>query len=178
LDGLCGIYSIINSIGLIEPKRMSDEDRNALFIYLVDLLDDGRGVGSIIHEGINFRNLGRLIDVASRLRSAKTQKAVCRQTAMKQVPDDIDDFWALLKEHVDPSQGRTAILGLGGRYDHWTVVKSITNNRLELQDSDGLTHLQKSRCGLDAGEGVIHILWPTQTYLLWLEDDDRERLRV
>lgn len=98
LDGLCGIYSIINSIGLIERKRMSEEDRQALFIYLVDLLDDGRGIGTIIQSGIKFRDLGRLIDVASRLRASRTQEVVRRQTAMKQ----------------NTGQHRRLLVGIGG----------------------------------------------------------------
>ncbi|CUX50666.1 Resolvase family protein (fragment) [Agrobacterium tumefaciens str. CFBP 5621] len=36
LDGLCGVYSIINSIGLIEKKPVREQDRKDLFVYLVD----------------------------------------------------------------------------------------------------------------------------------------------
>jgi hypothetical protein len=178
LDGLCGIYSIINSIGLIEKKRMSEEDRRALFVYLVDLLDDGRGIGTIVQSGIGYRKLGELVDVASRLRRSRTEKVVKRQTAMKQIPGDLDEFWNVLRGHVDTAQGKSVILGLGGKYNHWTVVKAVKDKRLELQDSGGLTHLDKSRCGLAKGPGVTHVLWPTQTYLLWLEDDTRERLHT
>jgi hypothetical protein len=176
LDGLCGIYSVINAIGLIEKRRMNDEDRKDLFVYLVDLLDDGRGIGSIIHHGILFRRLGELVDVASRLRSAKTKELVQRQTAMKQNPDDMEEFWTILTNHVDVAKRQVAILGVSGKHNHWTVVKTVKPRRLELHDSGGLTHFDRSRCGLRDGEGVSHILWPTQTYLLWLEDDTRERL--
>ncbi|MBB4143122.1 hypothetical protein [Rhizobium rhizoryzae] len=171
LDGLCGVYSIINGIGLIETRRMSEEDRRHLFVYLVDLLDDGRGIGTIVQSGISFRNLGKLIDVASRLRRSKTRKVVRRQTAMKQIPRDIDEFWDVLGDHVDTAQGRTVILGMSGKYEHWTVVKSISARRMELHDSDGLIQLDKARCGLRDGDGGSHILWATQSYLLYLEDN-------
>lgn len=176
LDGLCGVYSIINGIGLIETKRMSDEDRRHLFVYLVDLLDDGRGIGTIVQSGISFRNLGKLIDVASRLRRYKTRKVVQRQTAMKQTPRNIDEFWDVLANHVDTTQGRAAILGMSGKYEHWTVIKSVSARRLELHDSDGLIQLDKARCGLREGDGGSHILWPTQSYLLSLEDSSEEVL--
>ena len=176
LDGLCGVYSIINSIGLIEKKPLRDEDRKALFVYLVDLLDDGSGIGSIIHQGINFRDLGKLVDVASRLRSATTKETVKRQTAMKQMPNDIEEFWSVLADHVDLARRQVAILGISGKYNHWTVVKSVKPRRLELQDSDGLAHLDMSRCRLKAGEDGTHTLWPTQCYLLLPEEDIRERL--
>ncbi|WP_454289018.1 hypothetical protein [Rhizobium arsenicireducens] len=176
LDGLCGIYSIINSVDLIENWKMDDDERKALFVYLVDLLDDGRGIGSIIHHGINFRDMGKLIDVASRRRSGETGKKIKRQTAMKQIPDDIGEFWSALENHVDLNKRQVAILGIGGKYEHWTVVKSVKPRRLELQDSDGLVHLDMSRCRLTEGEDGMHVLWPTQCYLLWPEEDKKERL--
>ena len=176
LDGLCGIYSIINSISLIEKNHMSQEDRQALFVYLVDLLDDGRGIGTIIQSGISFRVLGKLIDVASRWRAARTKEIICRQTAMKRVPDDIEDFWSVLANHVDMDKRQVAVLGISGKYDHWTVVRSVSSKRLTLHDSDGLKHLDIGRCGLGPGEHVSHVLWSTQSYLLRVEEDPREHL--
>lgn len=171
LDGLCGIYSIINSISLIEKNHMSQEDRKALFVYLVDLLDDGRGIGTIIQSGISFRLLGKLIDVASRWRASRTKEIICRQTAMKRVPDDIEDFWSVLANHVDMDKRQVAILGISGKYDHWTVVRSVSRKRLTLHDSDGLKHLDIGRCGLEPGKQGNHVLWSTQTYLLRVEED-------
>ncbi|WP_310619265.1 hypothetical protein [Flexibacterium corallicola] len=166
LDGLCGIYSIINSVALISPKGMGDEDRSTQFMSLVNLLDDGRSIGEIIHEGIGFRKLGELIDVCSRRRRRSTGVDVHRRVAMKQDPKSFSEFWELLQEHVDVDRKQTAILGMSGKYDHWTVVKTISEKRIELQDSDGLHYLNRAQCGLEETEKIRHILWPTQTYLL------------
>ncbi|AKI02263.1 hypothetical protein IMCC20628_03576 [Hoeflea sp. IMCC20628] len=178
LDGLCGIYSIVNSIGLIEPKGMDHEERVALFIYLTNLLDDGRGIGEIIHNGTGFRKLGELIDVASQRwtskndteNPSKNKKTISRRTAMKRRPDDFDEFWSVLKEHVDLDEGRTAILGLTGTHNHWSVVQKVTPNRIDLFDSNGLQHLDKRRCGLAVGGEIKHKLWSTQTFLLSAQD--------
>ena len=65
LDGLCGIYAVLNSVRVIQPKWLQ-KNQEKLFIKLVSSLDDGQLLGNIIADGIDFRKLGKLFDIVSR----------------------------------------------------------------------------------------------------------------
>lgn len=163
LDGLCGVYSIINSVSIMLPKPLSYEERVELFCRLVSLLDDGRAIGEIIHEGIGFRKLGELIDVSSRILTQSRGIQIKRSVASNRTQVGLDDFWEKLGGHVEGRQ-RVALIGLVGKYDHWTVVQSVSGKQLVLADSDGLAKLNKAHCALDGKN--THQLLPTQTYFL------------
>ena len=166
LDGLCGIYAIINSCEILLPNGLKDEERGALFCKLVNLLDDGRPIGEIIHEGIGFRKLGELIDVASRTLQHHGIR-IDRTVAWKTEEDhkSIDDFWSNISEAINAEAGRIALIGFAGSADHWTVVSRMTDARMHLVDSEGRKQLNKAHCGLSQDD-ARHQLWPTQTYLL------------
>lgn len=164
LDGLCGVYAIVNACDLLLGGRLNYDYRSNLFCKLTNLLDDGRPIGDIISEGIDFRKLGKLVDVASRTLALEYNISVQRVVAWRAKEGQLDQFWRELADHVNPSMGRTAILGLEGKHHHWTAINEVTQNRLKLADSDSLTHLNKAHCSLDGTR--THHLFPTQTYLL------------
>ncbi|ATF16813.1 hypothetical protein [Phaeobacter gallaeciensis] len=164
LDGLCGIYSIINACDLMLGGKLDYDYRSKLFCKLTNLLDDGRPIGDIIFDGIDFRAIGKLIDVASRTLALDHKVAIERTVAWKSKKGQLARFWADLSNYVAPAEGRTAILGLEGKHYHWTVIERVTENQLKLADSDELSRLNKANCSLD--ETKIHQLLPTQTYLL------------
>lgn len=166
LDGLCGIYAIINSIELISRKKLVRDERAKLFVKLVSLLDDGRFIGEIVHEGIGFRKLGELFDVATRDLKARSKKSLSRRVLCKEEPDSVDDFWEILSQTVQ-KKDTVVLLGLGGNYDHWTVVEKVTDKSISLVDSLALKQLRRKDCGL-SGDECTHQLWPTQSYVFTL----------
>ena len=56
----------------------------------------------------------------------------------------LDDLWRALAEVVNP--GRVAVLGLGGRDNHWTVAIGVTSHQIRLADSGRLSVLRRSQC--------------------------------
>lgn len=166
LDGLCGIYAIINACDLLLGNTLNYDDRAGLFCKLTTLLDDGRPIGDIIHDGIGFRKLGELIDVASRTLALDHAVAIRRKVASKSSAGELEDFWEELRQNVDSAAGRVALLGVGGKHNHWTVVEQVSDKSLTLADSDGLKRFNKSDCDVKE-DSKTHHLWPTQTYFLW-----------
>lgn len=164
LDGLCGIYAIINACDQILGTPLKNDERVHLFCKLTSLLDDGRPIGDVIHDGIGFRKLGELIDVASRTLALTRRIRIERKVAWKTVDAPLDDFWETLATHLKVEGRASVILSIEGKHRHWTVVESITENRLNLADSDALSWLGKAHCDLEPGK--THQLLPTQTYLL------------
>ena len=63
---------------------------------------------------------------------------------------------------------RVILLCLEGKYNHWTLVKEITDKRAKLFDSNSLKFLDKSRCTTaeNFNKKRLHRLVPTMTYFL------------
>ena len=57
---------------------------------------------------------------------------------------DIEGLWAALADAVSPTC--VAVIGLSGRYWHWTVAVEVTPGQLRLFDSDRLGVLRRKRC--------------------------------
>jgi hypothetical protein len=164
LDGLCGIYAIINACNRMIEGRLDYRTRSNLFCKLTSLLDDGRPIGEIVHDGIDFEKLGELIDVAGRALALDYKIAIKRSVPWETKKGRLNDFWRDLRKHVNPSKGRVALLGIEGKHSHWTVVTRVTDKSLGLADSSELKRLDKSNCSLTTKK--VHQLYPTQTYFL------------
>ncbi|MFM7850478.1 MAG: hypothetical protein ACKO96_00845, partial [Flammeovirgaceae bacterium] len=68
LDGLCGLYSVINATEYLcsyNGVKLQTSDTQMLFRVLCDLLSEEGRLQDVLVDGMGFRNLGRLIDVAS-----------------------------------------------------------------------------------------------------------------
>ncbi len=83
----------------------------------------------------------------------------------------LEDFWLkMLSSLYDTKRRRAIILGMSGVYDHWTVVRKITENQIKLFDSSRLGPLNRSECTTAYMAGKrCHVLWPAQTYFLGRE---------
>ena len=67
---------------------------------------------------------------------------------------------------------RAILLCLGGVYDHWTVVQSISNKQIKFFDSDGLKHLNRSACTTqEPDKKRRHAIYPTHTYFLYSDHE-------
>ena len=146
LDGLCGVYSAVNAVRALCPEIDTD-DTGWLFDHLIQQLPKaGANVTLAVANGIVSGELAHLIDKAVRymanehdidLSVSRLPKAL-RRTA------DIDGLWAALADAVSPTC--VAVIGLSGRYWHWTVAVEVTPGQLRLFDSDRLGVLRRKRC--------------------------------
>ena len=148
LDGLCGVYSIVNAARLLAP-RLSEKGTKQLFASLMQAVRRlDRGPKAIVHNGLERDQLGKLIE-AMQVHMAKKHGIAI---AVRHVPPDLRREWsiatlwnwlgrALTKRSV-------AILGLHGRHDHWTLAVAVTPGQITLYDSDELRVLRRSQCAV------------------------------
>ncbi|WP_141402636.1 hypothetical protein [Stappia indica] len=161
------MYSVVNASLRLSPKHLSEAQIKCLFRELcLHLADEGR-LEDTLFEGMTVRVLGRLIDAASDFLQAENVIRIQRKLAFGSAPAGLAEFWDTIAEHIKSHGSGSVILGLGGRYDHWTCIGSISETRISLVDSDGLHHLHRKNCTVaEERGGRHHVLWPTQTYLL------------
>ena len=132
LDGLCGVYSILNATRCVTGPINDQEARN-LFLSIIDYLHAKKGSLQFFVDGISIHDIGSVLrDIVEPNYSVIRTKPFAKKGDV-----GLANFWEHMSEFLSrPS--RAIILGLTGKYDHWTVAKSITENRLTLLDSDRL----------------------------------------
>ena len=166
LDGLCGVYSIINATRCV-IGALSDEEGKNLFLKIVKYLQERKNGLDFFVDGITIKDIGgTLRDVVEPTFPIKREKPLEKKPGLP-----LDEFWDHMRDFL-AVPNHAIILGLTGKYDHWTVVKSITKNRLSLMDSDRLFWLNKSSVTTgEPNKNYTHGLPPTMAYYLSLKDD-------
>jgi hypothetical protein len=178
LDGLCGIYSIINSLiwGLYSlqvtghrPRQQSsplgEREIEQLFLSLITRSTRKHGIRSVV-AGIHALELARLLRHSAAWLSPKRDLRLTfmrpfyrrRRVTMGQVCQALSNHLA--------GAGTATIIGLEW---HWTVVIGVTPTRLYLLDSsDGPPHSSLRR-QTSTSDKHRHLLRPREVFLLKLD---------
>ena len=157
LDGLCGVYSIVNAARLLAP-RLSEKGTKQLFASLMQAVRRlDRGPKAIAHNGLERDQLGKLIEGMQAHMAKKYGVAI----AARHVPPDLRRAWSIATlwrwlERALPN-GAAVILGLHGRHDHWTLAVAITPGQISLYDSDRLRVLRRSQCAVSGSRHNRHL---------------------
>ena len=148
LDGLCGVYSIVNAARLLAP-RLGEKGTKQLFASLMQAVRRlDRGPKAIAHYGLERDQLGKLIEAMQAHMAEKHGVGI----AVRHVPPDLRREWSVATlwnwlERALTSRS-VAILGLHGRHDHWTLAVAVTPGQITLYDSDELRVLRRSQCAV------------------------------
>ena len=171
LDGLCGVYSVINATEIVIGKFMrhqhkSKGQKRKLFKALVRYLARKNKLESALTEGLHkIDTPGGLLDIAIKSVKQYQRLEMRKQRAFDQAPKTLDQYWERLTDHL--RQNETAvIIGISGRLEHWTCVKAITPEALILADSSGVKLILRQQCTIGPVERRLYKLWPRKTYLL------------
>lgn len=151
LDGLCGIYAIINAVHLLYPRLDADAAR-ALFRKLAKTLSKTLtnptgpvydGIGRLVLEDL-------LITAREQMHHHHGVTIEVERLVLWRKHPTLLDLWEALRQRLD---GQTvAILGLSGLKDHWTVAYTATETTIRLFDSGDRHTLARSRCTLQRTE--------------------------
>ena len=151
LDGLCGVYSVVNAVRALCPEV--DGDGAAwLFDKLIQSLRKAGANPSIaVAGGVGRGEVESLIRAAiacvdDEYDIALTVRRLPR--ALRQTKR-LDELWQTLATAISPSA--VAILGLGGKQSHWTVAVQVSANQLRLFDSSSMGVLRRSDCTVGKG---------------------------
>jgi hypothetical protein len=150
LDGLCGLYAVVNAIeltGVIGPKSLFHQ---RLFKRLIEGLSEGE-LRRAMTKGLTH---GQMLFIADR-----AFRSLHRRYGVRLLIEPLDDIWspddltgylatvANLSQHV-----RTAVIVnlIMPSVNHWTVVYGCDRDHLRLRDSGRLRTLPLHRFALRA----------------------------
>src|SRR5918993_3884695 len=144
LDGLCGVYAIINALRYL--FQLKEDHCRALFAALIKALHRRcRRPHHPILWGMSFSTLKWLIEAAQTCRVLEgAQTFQARPLRLSRDQRNLPQLWSGLSQELTPTC--VAIVGLGGIADHWCVVIRVTPRTLRLLDSSGQTRIYRSRC--------------------------------
>ena len=148
LDGLCGLYAVVNAARVLCPE-IDQEASRALFAWLVHALRaSGVKPTFAVTTGIARVTLARLVKMAIGFAADEfhINLVARRWPANKRRLLRLGAFWRVLAHEVSPDC--VAILGLEGRLAHWTVAVAVTTRRIRLCDSGRLGMLFRCQCTL------------------------------
>ena len=148
LDGLCGVYSVVNACRRLVPEIDSD-GASWLFSRLMrSLRKVGANPSHAIVTGVGRSAVIALLHQAIAAIEGKydVKLAVRRLPRAQRQIKRLDELWAVLARTI--SSGKVAILGLGGNTSHWTVAVTVTAKQIRLFDSSRMKVLRRADCSI------------------------------
>ncbi len=142
LDGLCGVYSVINATRLIF-KGMSEEECMKLFGACMRHIETRKSLGKVSTGGVGKE------DIWSILRKVVMQKYEIhvKRPFAKNGNHSTRDYFNVLHDYFNKGNKRAAIIGvLSDDWDHWTVIRSLSPKRIILFDSSMMKSININRC--------------------------------
>jgi hypothetical protein len=142
LDGLCGIYSVINAVRLIK-RNMREKEAMQLFERCMRHVEKRRSLGKVSTGGIDQYDLWSIL----------------RKCVIADYPINVErpfyndgkiavnDYFQQLRDYFEKDGKRTAIIFFECKdWDHWTAIRSITKKQITLFDSALMKRISIPRC--------------------------------
>jgi hypothetical protein len=150
LDGLCGLYALINALRLLCP-RLDEDACERVFCALVKARTrQTTSPLAVIADGLSRRELLKLIDPWQRF-AARELGIKLTVKRLKVSEPSLRGIWCSLWEALDGQS--VAIIGLDGAERHWTVAYAATERTLRLVDSCGLRMIFRAQCTVGRTQG-------------------------
>jgi hypothetical protein len=129
LDGLCAVYSILNSIKLL--YRVGEDDLDAMFRSLCESLPDK--FPRALWYGLGVPEIGRLLNysVAYLAEHHQYDDLHWRLPFLRWKFESVKSFWRCVGEQLSADVQTVVIIGLNKPWDHWTVAHKVTARAVE-----------------------------------------------
>lgn len=142
LDGLCGAYAVINAVRLISNKLSTEECQGVLLKILRLQIKHRKSVYFMIH-GLNQTKIANILQQIIEPDFTITYSRPFK----KRQKVKFAELYASLYDYLNAHDKRCVIICFETKsYDHWTVVESISANRLNLFDSIGRKFINCKHC--------------------------------
>jgi hypothetical protein len=150
-EGLCGLYTIVNALSILFPRRMTGLKGAVLVSRLAQALPGDFHL--VVREGTDREQMELMLP-AARKWTEEQGWPDWRWRALHPTGGKAQAFWNRVAGQL-AIPGRTALLGFGDCdrpstiYEpHWTCAERITPTFIELRDSDEYHRVRRSRTGI------------------------------
>ena len=145
LDGLCGVYSLINSLKALGYRNSLEDWQAILFEILGQLYRDKQSLEFLI-DGITTQDISRIL----RNILLPEYNFTYTKPFHSKANTSLSELWDTISFHLSSDSVYAIIVCIEGTdYGHWTVVSSLSEKRLTLFDSDRMKWLNRKQCTTD-----------------------------
>jgi hypothetical protein len=140
LDGLCGLYSIVNALDLMRDGGLthSEDEAHRIMRALVDAVPER--FPRAIWDGTKVQHIRRMLVAADAFARKRYKFGLdWNEPFLRRDFDTPAQYLAALREEL--VGGHLAIIGLAPPWDHWTLVQKARSDGLDCVDSIELKHL-------------------------------------
>jgi hypothetical protein len=175
IDGLCGLYAIVNAFQWLFPTSFTDDDAWELMTILCGAI--AHKFPAVIWKGAGVEDTVLLFKAAEKY-AAKTPHlkgliVVTTPFARRKI-DRAQDFWAEIGDWLEAAKHaqtkRLACIGIGYPDNHWTVVTKTSAKSVTFFDSWELKRLALRQFTISQdvakANGGMHKLDTRQTFLI------------
>jgi len=170
LDGLCGIYCVINTIHALHGP-LPDTTATELFIDTLQHLDKVVGPTlSRLEDGTSLRDLSKALQSVTKLYPIRWARPFHKRRDFS-----LDDYWRHAQSFFSDKQGVVIInVAKDDEYDHWTLAHRISEKSLFLLDSDGMGRLLRRVCTVEPDDADDRIyINPRVSFFIWRDLPDQ-----
>jgi hypothetical protein len=162
LDGLCGVYSILNALKIVQGTTF--EESSELFLEILRAMETRKRLSLLIEDGMSDRDMGYVYrEVIQRHFPITILKPFHRRSEV-----GLGAYWSQVQDFLSDGRGRAVnLVAEGHDWGHWTVVWKATPKCLYLLDSDMMRRFDRRKCStqmLSSNRELL--LWPTMTRFL------------
>jgi len=149
LDNLCGLYAAINALCLVSAPVRPLNRREARHVLNAGMsyLQRRNWLSDAVLHGMNVQ---RQRAVTRHMAKAAGQIAGFKFSAVQPLPGKskmaTDAALSLIAQRVE--NGAAFIANLENTFWHYTVISGLSNSRIYLFDSDGLSWIERSSFGI------------------------------
>lgn len=137
-DGLCGLYSLLNAVGILFPETPYDLHK-LYFSRMISHIGRSMSANTIV-KGMGPRQMWSMVlRMRTLVRSIQAMDLMVEWTKAESAME----AWEILRDNV--SRDSVAIIGLSGAVEHWTVVTDINRRYARFLDSGSLTGVSVDR---------------------------------
>ncbi len=147
LDGLCGVYTIVNAFNNVLPKNITNNlFREDIFKVAIKEVDYEIGLKNAIFNGIKFEVLKNILGTCIEHIDKKYNITV----GIEDISDTYSEKIHILSQKVDEfldGRGKVVIVGLSGKFDHWSIVTRVSDSgkTWHMIDSDTIKEIRVAR---------------------------------
>jgi len=145
LDGLCGIYAIINAL---RTASGVEADADELFATACNALAKSRWP-EVLWVGTGIGDMRNM--VAASIAKHGDGQLRARYPFLRNKPSSNAEFWYKLEDAFAEHDATCAVIGLDKPHKHWLAI-GLDGGRVQILDSDGPSRYdRKNRASIHAG---------------------------
>ncbi len=161
LDGLCGVYALINAVRMVEPRP--DHYYEAVMGACILVLYRKNESPFFFMQGIGMHEMIHLIQKVMR----PNYGVQCRRPFARNAGASLNEYWKACAGFLEKDHRAVLMAFKANNMEHWSVIVSMNDMHINLLDSDGWRAIKRASLTMKKGKTRKPVqIYPAQTFFM------------